>query len=262
MPDLPRVTVWNEYRHEREEEEIAAIYPRGMHAPIVDYLRARGFPVRVATMDEPEHGLTDEVLAETDVLTWWGHKAHREVSDAVVDRVYQRVLDGMGLIPLHSSHFSKIFKKLMGASCGLYWRSIGEKERLWVVNPGHPIAEGLGEYFEIPRAEAYGEPFDIPEPDSLVFISWFAGGEVFRSGCCYKRGRGKIFYFRPGDQAYPIYHQEEVLRVIANAALWAAPESGIDARPDRTTIKGINRREAPRRPALTPAPIFWLGRAG
>ena len=243
MPDLPRVTVWNEYRHEREEEEIAAIYPRGMHAPIVDYLGGRGFPVRVATMDEPEHGLTDEVLAETDVLTWWGHKAHREVSDAVVDRVYQRVLDGMGLIPLHSSHFSKIFKKLMGASCGLYWRSIGEKERVWVVNPGHPIAEGLGEYFEIPRAEAYGEPFDIPEPDSLVFISWFAGGEVFRSGCCYKRGRGKIFYFRPGDQAYPIYHQEEVLRVIANAALWAAPDSGIDARPDRTTIRGINRPE-------------------
>ena len=245
MPDLPRVTVWNEYRHEREEEEIAAIYPRGMHAPIVDYLRARGFPVRVATMDEPEHGLTDEVLAETDVLTWWGHKAHREVSDAVVDRVYQRVLDGMGLIPLHSSHFSKIFKKLMGASCGLYWRSIGEKERVWVVNPGHPIAEGLGEYFEIPRAEAYGEPFDIPEPDSLVFISWFAGGEVFRSGCCYKRGRGKIFYFRPGDQAYPIYHQEEVLRVIANAALWAAPESGIDA-----------SRTAPRSGAST-APNPW-----
>ena len=169
MPDLPRVTVWNEYRHEREDEPVMAIYPDGMHAPIAKYLTDRGFPVRVATMDEPEHGLTDEVLAETDVLTWWGHRAHQQVSDEIVDRVYQRVLDGMGLIPLHSSHFSKIFKKLMGTSCGLYWRNIGEKERVWVVNPGHPIADGLGEYFEIPHAEAYGEPFDIPEPDALVF---------------------------------------------------------------------------------------------
>ena len=227
MPDLPRVTVWNEYRHEREEEEIAAIYPRGMHAPIVDYLRARGFPVRVATMDEPEHGLTDEVLAETDVLTWWGHKAHREVSDAVVDRVYQRVLDGMGLIPLHSSHFSKIFKKLMGASCGLYWRSIGEKERLWVVNPGHPIAEGLGEYFEVPESEMYGERFDIPSPDTLVFVSWFQGGEVFRSGCCFHRGKGKIFYFSPGHETYGIYYQPEIQLVIGNAVRWAAPAGSV-----------------------------------
>ena len=243
MPDLPRVTVWNEYRHEREDEPVMAIYPDGMHAPIAKYLTDRGFPVRVATMDEPEHGLTDEVLAETDVLTWWGHRAHQQVSDEIVDRVYQRVLDGMGLIPLHSSHFSKIFKKLMGTSCGLYWRNIGEKERVWVVDPGHPIADGLGEYFEIPHAEAYGEPFDIPEPDALVFVSWFAGGEVFRSGCCYKRGRGRVFYFRPGDQVYPIFHQEEVLRVIKNAVLWAAPEDGVDNRPNRTTIRGINRPE-------------------
>ena len=243
MPDLPRVTVWNEYRHEREDEPVMAIYPDGMHAPIAKYLTDRGFPVRVATMDEPEHGLTDEVLAETDVLTWWGHRAHQQVSDEIVDRVYQRVLDGMGLIPLHSSHFSKIFKKLMGTSCGLYWRNIGEKERVWVVNPGHPIADGLGEYFEIPHAEAYGEPFDIPEPDALVFVSWFAGGEVFRSGCCYKRGRGKVFYFRPGDQVYPIFHQEEVLHVIKNAVLWAAPKDGVDNRPNRTTIRGINRPE-------------------
>ena len=173
------------------------------------------------------------------MLTWWGHKAHGEVSDEVVNRVYQRVLDGMGLVPLHSSHFSKIFKKLMGTSCGLYVREIGEKERVWVVNPGHPIAKGLGEYFEIPHAEMYGEPFDVPEPDSLVFVSWFAGGEVFRSGCCYKRGRGKVFYFKPGHETYPIFYQEEVLRVIENGILWAAPDDGIDDRPDRTTAKGI-----------------------
>ena len=241
MPELPRVTVWNEFRQERQDEPVMAIYPDGMHAPIAQRLRDRGFPVQVATLDQPDHGLTEEVLAETDVLTWWGHRAHREVSDEIVDRVYQRVLDGMGLIPLHSSHYSKIFKKLMGTSCGLYVRDIGEKERLWVVNPGHPIAKGLGDYFEIPHAEMYGEPFDIPEPDSLVFVSWFAGGEVFRSGCCYKRGRGKVFYFRPGHETYPIFYQDEVLRVIENAVLWAAPDDGIDDRPQRTTATGISR---------------------
>ena len=149
----------------------------------------------------------------------------------------------MGLIVLHSSHFSKIFKRLMGTFCGLYVRNSAEKERVWVVNPAHPIAAGLGEYFEIPHEEMYGEPFDIPEPDVLVLVSWFAGGEVFRSGCCYHRGRGKVFYFRPGHETYPTYHQPEVLRVIKNAVLWAAPADGIDQRPDRTTIKGINRRE-------------------
>ena len=145
---------------------------------------AAGCYVRTATLDEPEHGLTEGVLAETDVLTWWGHMAHDEVSDEIVDRVQQRVLEGMGLIVLHSGHFSKIFKRLMGTTCNLKWREAGERERLWVVEPGHPIAQGLGEYFELPHEEMYGERFDIPAPDELVFLSWFQGGEVFRSGCC------------------------------------------------------------------------------
>ena len=243
MSELPRVTVWNEYRHEKKDEEVARIYPDGMHTPIAKSLEAEGFRVRTATLDEPEHGLTEEVLSETDVLTWWGHSAHREVSDAIVNRVHQRVLGGMGLVVLHSGHFSKIFKKLMGTSCGLYWRSVGERERIWVVNPAHPIAAGLGEYFEIPHAEMYGEPFDIPEPDSLVFVSWFQGGEIFRSGCCYYRGHGKVFYFRPGDQIYPIYHQREVLHVIKNAALWAAPSGGSGWESDSTTGKGVQRVE-------------------
>ena len=212
-----------------------------MHAPIVKYLRTRGFSVRVATLDQPEHGLTESVLNQTEVLTWWGHSAHEEVSDYIVERIHQRVLDGMGLIVLHSGHFSKIFKKLMGTTCGLYWRSIGEKERLWVVDPAHPIASGVGDYIDIPHAEMYGEPFDVPEPDSLVFVSWFPGGEIFRSGCCYFRGRGKVFYFRPGDQAYPIYHQPEVLKVIKNSILWATPQDGIDQRSGRTRLTGIRR---------------------
>jgi len=222
-----RVTVWNEYRHEKLDEKVARVYPEGIHGAIAGYLRAQpGMEVRTATLDEPQHGLSDEVLAQTDVLTWWGHMAHAEVSDEVVDKIQARILEGMGLIVLHSAHFSKIFRRMMGTTCNLKWREAGERERLWVVEPGHPIAEGLGEFIEIPHAEMYGERFDIPQPDALVFISWFQGGEVFRSGCCFHRGRGKIFYFRPGHETYPIFHQEEVLKVIANAVRWAAPTGG------------------------------------
>ncbi|MEA2510834.1 MAG: hypothetical protein QOG89_406 [Thermomicrobiales bacterium] len=219
-----KVTVWNEYRHEKESEEIAAIYPDGIHGAIAAGLSGRGdFDLRVATLDDPSQGLTDDILAQTDVLIWWGHKAHREVLDELVDRVHQRVLDGMGLIVLHSGHYSKIFKRLMGTSCSLKWREANDKERLWVVAPAHPIAEGIGEYIEIPEEEMYGEHFDIPEPDALVFVSWFSGGEVFRSGCCYERGSGRIFYFRPGHETYPTYHNDDVLKVIANGIRWANP---------------------------------------
>lgn len=223
MSHLIRVTVWNEHRQEKEHESVRKVYPNGLHAPIVEHLRAQGMAARAATLDEPEHGLTEAVLAETDVLTWWGHQAHSEVRDEVVSRVQQRVLDGMGLLVLHSGHFSKIFQRLMGTTCNLKWREANELERLWVVEPGHPIAEGLGEYFEIAGEEMYGERFDIPAPDELVLVSWFAGGEVFRSGCCYRRGAGRIFYFRPGHETYPTYYQPEVLRVIANAVRWATP---------------------------------------
>lgn len=218
-----RVTVWNEARHEKKSEKVRAVYPEGIHAVIEAGLREKGLAVRTATLDEPEHGLTNAVLADTDVLMWWGHTAHGEVDDEIVNRVYARVLQGMGLIVLHSGHFSKIFKKLMGTSCDLKWREIGEKERLWVVNPGHPITAGIGEYIELEHEEMYGEHFDIPAPDELVFVSWFAGGEVFRSGCCFYRGAGKIFYFRPGHETLPTYYQPDVQQVIFNAALWAAP---------------------------------------
>jgi len=221
-----RVTVWNEYLHEKNNPDVAKIYPEGIHAAIAQHLRSQGLTVQTATLEEPEHGLTGQVLAQTDVLLWWGHQAHERVQDEIVDRVHKRDLEGMGLVVLHSGHLSKIFRRLMGTSGRLKWREMGEKERIWVVEPGHPIAAGLNEYFEIPQAEMYGEHFDIPAPDTLVFISWFQGGEVFRSGCCYHRGRGKIFYFRPGHETYPIYHQAEVLQVITNSVRWAAPTDG------------------------------------
>ena len=222
-----RVTVWNEYRHEKNDQVVAAIYGNGIHAAIAGFLRDAGVSVRTATLDEPEHGLTDEVLAQTDVLIWWGHQAHKDVADEVVERVWKRITeDGMGLVVLHSGHVSKIFKKLMGTSCMLRWREIGEKERIWVVEPGHPIAAGLPPYFEIQHTEMYGERFDIPAPDAVVFISWYAGGEVFRSGCCFNRGAGKVFYFSPGHETLPIYYQPEVQQVIVNAVRWAAPVNG------------------------------------
>lgn len=224
MSEIINVTVWNEFRHEKKNEAVKKIYPDGMHKVIADGLeKLGGIKARTATLDQPEHGLNDDLLSSTDVLIWWGHAAHEEVKDEIVNKVQKRVLEGMGLIVLHSGHFSKIFKRLMGTNCSLRWREAGEKERLWNIAPAHPIAEGIGEYIELPNTEMYGERFDIPEPDELIFISWFEGGEVFRSGCCWTRGHGRIFYFRPGHETYPIYHNPEVLRVIHNACKWAKP---------------------------------------
>jgi trehalose utilization protein len=221
-----RVTVWGENVHERRDESVRTLYPDGMHATIAQGLAellGERVQVRTATLDEPEHGLSEQVLAETDVLTWWGHVAHDEVDDRVVARIHDRVLGGMGLLALHSAHYSKIFRRLMGTSCTLRWRNEGERELVWTVLPGHPIAAGVPQPLVIDAQEMYGETFDIPPPDELVFISSFAGGEVFRSGCGYTRGAGRIFYFSPGDQEYPVYHQPDVQQVLANAVLWAAP---------------------------------------
>lgn len=217
-----RVTIFNEFVHERHNEAVGKLYPKGIHGAIGDYLGQQpGFSVKTATLDMPEHGLSETVLADTDVLIWWGHVAHHKVDDAVVDRIQSRILNGMGLIVLHSGHLSKIFRRMMGTSCGLCWREAAERERLWVVNPHHEITAGLGRYIELPNAEMYGEHFDVPEPDELLFISWFEGGEVFRSGAVWHRGRGRIFYFRPGHEAYPIFYNKEVLQVLANGVRWA-----------------------------------------
>lgn len=238
-----QVLVWNEYRHEKTNPKVAALYPKGMHETIADFLRPEtDFTVKTAWLDQPENGLTEEILEQTDVLIWWGHMAHHEVADAVVERVRRRVLEGMGLIVLHSGHYSKIFKSLLGTTCSLKWRESTDKERLWNVAPHHPITQGIGDYFEIPLEEMYGEPFGIPTPDELLFISWFTGGEVFRSGATWQRGNGRVFYFRPGHETYPTYHQKEVQTVIKNAVRWARPTVRI-------------KDEAPNSPALEPLPL-------
>lgn len=218
------VTVYNEFCHEKESEEIRAIYPDGIHGAIAAFLEAEeDITVRTVTLDDAECGLTREVLASTDVLIWWGHMRHHDVPDEVALRVKSAVLSGMGFIALHSAHHSKPFRLLMGTSCNLSWREDGDRERIWVVNPTHPIAAGIDTYFELDGEETYSEPFGIPEPDQLVFIGWYEGGEVFRSGCCYQREHGKVFYFQPGHETFPIYYQPAVQTVIKNAVRWAAP---------------------------------------
>jgi trehalose utilization protein len=231
------VTVWGENHHERLErdrEAMAERYPQGMHGAIatgLTELLGERVVVRTATQDQPEHGLTEDVLESTDVLTWWGHATHAGVDDAVVARVQQRVLGGMGLLVLHSGHFSKIFTRLMGTTCSLAWRNSQDTELVWNVSPWHPISQGVPQPIVIEQQEMYGEYFDIPAPDELIFLSTFSGGEVFRSGCCWRRGKGKVFYFSPGDQEYPVYHHPDIKRVLANAVLWARPAPTVDFTP-------------------------------
>lgn len=242
MTQKIKVTIWNEFRHERSNPKVTSIYPDGMHATLAKFLRQESdIEVRTATLDEPEHGLGGDTLATTDVLIWWGHMAHGEVSDSTVEQVKARVLEGMGFIALHSAHYAKPFKALLGTTCSLKWRESTDKERLWNTMPAHPILQGIGDYFEIPQEEMYGEPFGIPTPDEQILISWFTGGEVFRSGATWRRGNGKIFYFRPGHETYPTYHQAEVQRIITNAVRWARPTVCI---PD----------SCPNSPALEPLP--------
>ncbi|MCD7730071.1 MAG: ThuA domain-containing protein [Oscillospiraceae bacterium] len=227
-----KVTVWNEFVHEREYEGIKRIYPNGIHGCIADFLQKNeDITVRCATLDMPNQGISDEILADTDVLIWWAHARHEDISDENVRLIQNHVLSGMGFIGLHSAHFSKVMKALLGTSMTLHWRH-GDREKLWCTAPYHPIAAGVEPCIEIPEEEMYGEFFDIPKPDDVVFTGWFGGGEVFRSGCTFTRGMGKIFYFQPGHEEYPIYYMPQIQRIITNAVRWAKPESRLDKFPE------------------------------
>jgi trehalose utilization protein len=224
-----RVVVWGEHFHEHDDAKpiVREFYPDGMHAVVAAGIRENlgdAAEVRTVIFEDPEHGLSAETLASTDVLVWWGHARHDAVDDAVAAHVVERVLDGMGFVALHAAMHSKPFLRLMGTSCNLRWRVEDDRELVWVIAPGHPIADGLPPVFSIPEQEMYGEYFDVPPPQELVFLSTFTGGEVFRSGCCFSRGKGRIFYFSPGHETYPVYHQREVRRVIANAVRWASTD--------------------------------------
>lgn len=217
-----KVTIYNEFLHEVREPALMDIYPGGLHEFIKSFLQCEDIEVRTATLEMPECGLSQEVVDETDVMLWWGHIGHDRVPDEVVDRVHKAVLNGMGLVVLHSGHHSKIFRKLMGTSCNLKWRD-GARERIWTIKPNHPIAAGIPDTFDLEPEEMYGEQFDIPEPQEVIFMGWFNGGEVFRSGCTFVRGNGRIFYFQPGHESNRSFHNEYVQQIIKNAVRWTCP---------------------------------------
>ena len=223
-----RITVWSENVQDRMKElpgydEVIKVHPNGIHNTLADFLKLdEEFTVRTAVLGDPECGLTEDILNDTDVLLWWAHVAHDKLPDEIAKRVHDHVLKGMGFMPLHSAHLCKPMTSLLGTSCTLKWRD-GDVCRLWCTAPGHPIAAGVPDYIEIDEEEMYGEFFDIPNPETQVFISWFSGGEVFRSGNCWTRGLGRIFYFQPGHETNYAYHNEHIRRIIKNAVRWCAP---------------------------------------
>ena len=256
-----RALVWGENVHERINKVVGENYPKGMHERIAEQLRVdSNIVATTATLEQPEHGLTEARLKETDVLLWWGHRAHGEVQDEIVERVAKRVWEGMGLIVLHSGHFSKIFKRLMGSPCALNWREAGERERLWATNPHHPIMAGIGDRIELQHEEMYGEPFLVPEPMETVLISWFEGGEVFRSGLTWQRGAGRIFYFRPGHETYPTYHDPVVQAVLRNAVRWA--RNPAPAWRDVAEAPNVPHDQAPEKIAPTGPSLHKPGEEG
>lgn len=219
-----RITIYNEYIHEQEYDDIRKVYPNGIHGCLKEFFdTVEGFETNVATFDMTEHGLSEQVLQNTDVLIFWSHARQDEFSEAVADRVCEHIRRGMGFIGLHSAHYSKIMKKILGTSMTLKWRH-GDREKLWCINRSHPIAYKVPEMIELPEEEMYGEYFDIPKPDDIVFMGWFAGGEVFRSGCTFTRGFGKIFYFQPGHEEYPIYYRDEIRQILENAVRFCNPQ--------------------------------------
>ena len=232
-----RVTVWNEYEHERKIPEIGKIYPEGIHGAIKKILSSEDdMIVRCATLDEPEQGLSEGILSDTDVLIWWSHARQDDVTDENVQRVIDHVHSGMGLIALHSAHFSKVFRRLMGTPCTLSWKH-GDREKLFCVNPAHPIAKDVPGCIELEDEELYGEPFAIPNPDEVVFMGWFAGGAVFRSGCTFTRGYGKIFYFQPGHEENRVYDHPGISRILINSVRWAAPVRRLASPPDNIELR-------------------------
>ncbi len=219
-----KVTIWNEFRHEKTKENVKAIYPNGLHAVIKEFLDVNeDLEVRLAALDDEFQGLPDEVLEDTDVLIWWGHMHHKEVDDELVAKIQKRVYLGkMGFIALHSGHHSKPFKAILGTNGNLQWGR-NCKEIIWNINPGHPICKGLPDHFLLESEEMYSEPFYIPQPDDLLFIGWYEDGNVFRSGACFERGAGKVFYFQPGHETCRSFFNPYVRQIITNAVYWAAP---------------------------------------
>ena len=225
-----KVVVWSE-GSANVDEGSKKVYPEDINTAIAEGLaplKARGWEIVKATLGDPDQGISDELLAGTDVLIWWGHKKHGEVKNELVDKIDQRVRDGkMGFIATHSSHFAKPFKKLMGTACS--WGEYvvdGTSVEILVKEPSHPICRGVRS-FKLPKIERYGEPFAVPAPEAVPLDGRYTKPDgktaPARMGLCWAVGKGKVFYFTPGHETYDDYYRPEVRRIFVNAVQWAAP---------------------------------------
>ncbi len=246
MADKVRVLVWDENPPHAPKE----LYPDGIRGAIaagLHELAGTTIEAKTANLDEPEQGITEEALATTDVLCWWGHARHGEVSEETARRVFEAVHErGLGLIILHSGHYSKILQWTLASPGHLKggWRVAEppDTEEITVCAPKHPIAQGVAD-FVLDKEEMYGAPFDVPAPQALVFQSYFPlGGEYFPCGICFTVGKGKtegftsgpgkgvgegegagrVFYFRPGHETFGTYFNENVKLILKNAVNWCA----------------------------------------
>jgi trehalose utilization protein len=231
-PKKIRVLLWSEQTEPRN------IYPNGISGALADYLNKQSeFEAKTATLDDPDNGVSESVLGQTDVVIWFGHKKHAQVPDVAVDRIDKHVKErGMGFIALHSSHYSKALKKLLNAAGS--WSSYvnhGKPEQMWIVLPGHPIAEGVTD-FTIPQTEIYTEPFAVPEPESVVVEGTWESGHRGREVMTWSLGKGRLVYIRAGHEEYPIYFMPQMQKLVANSAKWAAGRTAAS--------KTLKRREA------------------
>lgn len=276
-----RVVVWDEQQPAQKQ----AYDGRFLGEHIAAYLqKSPEFSVKSVKLDDPEQGLPNELLEQTDVLIWWGHIRNRDVRPELGKRIVERVKAGkLALITLHSAHWSQPFIQAMyerSTSDALAalpeaqrktakieytypagyvvpkqeapltpsskvetnadgsitlpiklplcvfsaYRADGKPGHVHTLLPQHPIAAGIPENFDIPQTEMYDEPFHVPAPDAVVFEERWDKGEHFRSGCVWNVGKGKVFYFRPGHETYPVYKQDVPLKILENAARWLASQ--------------------------------------
>jgi trehalose utilization protein len=235
------VLVWDE---QQDVQVKSGAYKNFLGNAVAEFLsKTDGLQVVSANINEPDQGLADDRIAAADVVVWWGHVRHKDVNDSKVESIVAKVKAGKaGFVALHSAHYSKPFKNLMGTNCGFKKvdanKNEGFVQHLRVVSPMHPIAKGVKD-FDIPKTEIYGEPFEVPMPDAIVLYGHWDTGDSFPDVCCWTVGGkgvssaaakaanpgGRVVYFRPGHETFPIFHQPEVQRVVTNCVLWAAPKS-------------------------------------
>jgi trehalose utilization protein len=219
------VVVWSEGTAPK------SVYPNDINGAVAEGLKdLSGWEVVKAGLSDPDQGLPDKLLQRADVLIWWGHQKHGDVKDELVDKIVKRVKeDGMGFIALHSSHFAKPNKKLMGTACS--WKAYvldSTTLKITVKSPDHPIAKGIKD-FTIDHSERYSDPYAVPTPKAVVFegtASLKKGGtDTSQIGLTWEIGKGKVFYFQAGHETNPVFMDPNVRQIMSNAVQWAAKQS-------------------------------------